>query len=320
MAVLSFMLVGCAAEDATERTASFEQVATIGLDEPEDANGGPLFGSIMDLAVDNDEHLYILDSQYHRIRVYTPSGELTRTIQLQQGSGPGEVQRATRLSVAPDGTMYLVDFLARKVMKFDPQGNFLIDIPAPGMTTQVLANSDRVFLTRLWMTSGDDLIYAHNSDGELLSQFLSKPEGADLIGRSGNFGRMASTSSNTLLYSFPFPYRIVEIDGGGNVVREANGHTPFDRAPVSVENGMVNMPQRSNGLVVADDDLVINVAMYDEVVYFDLFDGDLSFIERLDSTQTGLTAARNMRSDGNGHLYFSKDAPVPHVINVRIQM
>lgn len=319
---LVFLVAMCTSAETPEHTdsISFERVATIGLDQPDDAEGEPLFGSILDLAVDSEGHVYVLDPQYRRIQIFTPDGDPVRTVQLAQGTGPGEVQRPTAVSIGPDGTLYVLDFMARKVLMFDPEGQFLQDIPALGMTTQIHATGDRLVLTRLWLTGGDDILHVHAADGTFLTQFLKKPAEAELIARTGNFGRMASTSTGSLLYSYPYPYRIVELEVEGTLLREATGHEPFSVPPTPAEQGMVHLPQRSNGLAVVSDDLVVNAVMNEESVSFDLFDENLSYVARLDSTQTGMNSARNMVSDGNGHLYFSENTPVPHVIKVRIEM
>jgi hypothetical protein len=67
-----------------------------------------LFSAVRDLAVDEDENIYVLDFKEPFVGVFDQSGKRVRTIG-KRGQGPGEMQGPTSLCVTPRGELLVND-------------------------------------------------------------------------------------------------------------------------------------------------------------------------------------------------------------------
>lgn len=81
-----------------------------------------LFGLITQVQVDEQENIYLLDTQLSEVRVFSPSGEELRTIG-REGEGPGEVRTPVDLVMLPGRTLGLVQAFPGKIIKLDLEGN-----------------------------------------------------------------------------------------------------------------------------------------------------------------------------------------------------
>jgi DNA-binding beta-propeller fold protein YncE len=84
----------------------------------------------VDVAVNkNGDRIYVLDagginSEWHRLIVFDGEGNKINEIG-RRGSGEGEFNLPTQLTVAPDGTLYVLDAGNFRVQVFTPDGEFL---------------------------------------------------------------------------------------------------------------------------------------------------------------------------------------------------
>ncbi len=111
-------VVHCPSEPPTIRT--LELVERWRLDgDDEDA---PLFGLINDVAspAQNDD-LYMLDRQMCQVQVFSPDGELLRTLG-REGEGPGEFQNPSSLILCDDGTVAVRVGWPAKLVMLKPDG------------------------------------------------------------------------------------------------------------------------------------------------------------------------------------------------------
>jgi len=74
------------------------------------------FGVIIQVQTDEQGNIYLLDQQLAQVFVYSPDGQLLRTIS-RSGEGPGEVRRPEDLVLLPDGTVGLVQNSPGKVVR-----------------------------------------------------------------------------------------------------------------------------------------------------------------------------------------------------------
>lgn len=80
------------------------------------------FGVIFAAVSDEAGNLYLLDRQLCQVFVYSPAGELLKTLS-RQGEGPGEIQRPIGLLFMPDGTLGIVQGFPGRIVKIDLDGN-----------------------------------------------------------------------------------------------------------------------------------------------------------------------------------------------------
>ncbi|MCK4305353.1 MAG: 6-bladed beta-propeller [Candidatus Eisenbacteria sp.] len=89
-----------------------------------------LFGIITQVEIGDDNNIYLLDNQLSQVQVYSPEGELLRTLG-GPGEGPGEVTNPAAMTVLPNGNIGLVKAMPGKLIRLDSEGTPLDDfIPA----------------------------------------------------------------------------------------------------------------------------------------------------------------------------------------------
>jgi streptogramin lyase len=95
---------------------------------PDYRNGRP-----SGLSVDSQGNLVVSDSHYHRVRVYSPDGELLRTIGGAAGTEPGQLGYVSDALCDADGVFYVAEFGEnQRISKFSPEGKFIKCWGAPG--------------------------------------------------------------------------------------------------------------------------------------------------------------------------------------------
>lgn len=98
------------------------------FDDPARCGRGP--HQIKISPYDPDKHVWIIDDQLHMIYKFTYDGELVYSHGEYgvPGRGPNNFARPTDIAWLPDGTYFISDgYDGKRVAKFDPQGNFLMD-------------------------------------------------------------------------------------------------------------------------------------------------------------------------------------------------
>ncbi len=95
-----------------------EEIWRAGGADDEDA----FFGLITRVLADDSGRLYVLDSQLQQVHVYSPDGNLERTV-FGEGDGPGEVRRASDLVQLADGSLGVVNRFPAALITIDRTGN-----------------------------------------------------------------------------------------------------------------------------------------------------------------------------------------------------
>lgn len=78
----------------------------------------------VDVAVGPDGTIWTISAK-HTIVAFTPEGRPVRVIRSQDGTATGQVKALEGITVAEDGTLYLADYGANKIIAMDPTGRFL---------------------------------------------------------------------------------------------------------------------------------------------------------------------------------------------------
>jgi DNA-binding beta-propeller fold protein YncE len=76
------------------------------------------------LAIDQQDHIWVTDACNHRVQVFDTGGNLIK-IWGSQGGGPGELYYPYDLVLAPDGTVYIAEFGNHRVQRFTRDGRWL---------------------------------------------------------------------------------------------------------------------------------------------------------------------------------------------------
>jgi len=178
LTVLSF--AGSGAKAVGETTSSSPQWITR-------SPGGPLsFPS--DIAIDRRGVVFLLDSGTRTISIFTPDGDPIREI-----AGSGRWRDPVSLALSPDGTMFVADGEAARVLEMDRGGKILREYPAGkgARVTGVAVYGDSIYCTD---NRNARVIVFHRGGG-----------------RSGGWGTRGSGPGE-----FLSPFRIVA-DAGGRI-------------------------------------------------------------------------------------------------------
>ena len=112
-------------------TLQLEELWRAGGEDDEDV----IFGIVARALVDDDNNIYLLDSQLAEIPVFSPDGELMETLG-REGDGPGEFRGPSDMCFLPDGTIGVLQGFPGKVVKLGmdntPAGTWTLGDPAAG--------------------------------------------------------------------------------------------------------------------------------------------------------------------------------------------
>jgi len=100
---------------------SFEEELQIGSADKSDKY---IFSSIDGLDVDDNGHIYVLDSRVAEVKVFSQDGEYLRSIG-GRGQGPGEMQRPLFLQITADNELVVHDYATQHFIYFSLDGQFL---------------------------------------------------------------------------------------------------------------------------------------------------------------------------------------------------
>jgi hypothetical protein len=93
---------------------------------------GSVLGEISDMDFLPDGKLLIMDGQARQLFVFSPSGELVRTLG-REGSGPGEFRAATEVEVTPEGFIVVLDPGNVRFSSWTAEGELLDSHPLRGV-------------------------------------------------------------------------------------------------------------------------------------------------------------------------------------------
>ena len=83
-----------------------------------------LFSRVSDIAVDEEEKIYVLDSKESQLKVFDKNGEYSKAIG-KKGQGPGEMRGPTSLVITSQQEILVNDPSARKIHFFTLDGSYL---------------------------------------------------------------------------------------------------------------------------------------------------------------------------------------------------
>lgn len=131
------------------------------------------FGNVASIQLDNAGDFLLLDSQLSQVHVFSPEGDLLRTI-CGEGDGPGEARRPGDMLVAADGTVCVLQGFPGRIVRLHPDG-----------------------------TPAGEGRYSTGQEGEgqfsVLVRGLALPDGMLLAGISMDFGGGALSNQNYFL-------------------------------------------------------------------------------------------------------------------------
>jgi len=318
------VLSGCYSNrNRTRPQCEIKKLNTIGIDSElgeSEFLGDKLvtFGSINSLATDIHDNLYALDGSYMKISKFDSVGHLLRVLNLKKGRRQGEFVDPRDFGIGNDGSIYITDFATKKITVLDSIDQFLNQFALRFLPADIVVCNNRVLVTGFWLSYQGPIIQVYSTDGIFLSAFVQRPSKWGLIASTGNFDHMAVSTTGTIYYSFPCPYKILELDLNGKILSQSVETEVFQFDDPVSENGKITMKEGSRGLATLPSGHVINIVQSGYNWMIDIFTSNLSFIGQLNSKEFSLSALRLIVTDSKGGVYFSVDEPLPHIIKYKI--
>jgi DNA-binding beta-propeller fold protein YncE len=165
--------------DMTARIQVFDTQGNYlrGWKTPEWHNGRPT-----GLSIDRDGRLMVADTHYHRILIYSPEGDLLRTVQWKRGDGPGEFDLVADVVQDSEGSYYVSEYGDNnRVQKFDSEWRFLLQWGGHGSEPGQFARPQCLALDeeeRLWVAdSCNHRIQVFDRHGKFLQTWGSPGSG-----------------------------------------------------------------------------------------------------------------------------------------------
>jgi DNA-binding beta-propeller fold protein YncE len=168
------------------------------------------------------DRLYLSEYRGGRISVLSSSGDWLSYIG-SRGLGDGNLLGPQNLTVDEDGYIYVVDYGNRRVVKFDPEGNFILSF---GKTQRNQAGLFPGFLSPTGIAVRDGLVYTadasakqifiHDSNGiyrgTLAAAGLTGPESLRFLADD----RLLAADTNRVLLIDPFSAQVRLLGTAGN--------------------------------------------------------------------------------------------------------
>lgn len=156
---------------------------------PDFRNGRP-----SGLSIDRDGNLLVSDSHYHCLRIYSPTGDLLKTIGGEAGTAPGQFSYISAAIQDEDGFYYVAEFGEnQRISKLDAKGQFLHCWGSPG-------NEPGQFARIRALTLGPDgNLYAADACNHRIQVFTREGK---LVRHFGTFG----TEPGQLAYPYDLAF------------------------------------------------------------------------------------------------------------------
>jgi DNA-binding beta-propeller fold protein YncE len=260
-----------------------------------------------ELAIDQSDHLYVVDAKNHRIQKFDKDGKFL-LMWGKQGEGDGEFNflvpgtgYAGGVSVDAQGNVYVADYGNQRIQKFDPNGNFLMKWGSEGKGDGQFMGPTNISLDsqgNIYVIDGErDDIQKLDPDGS----FLSKWGGSGAAdGQFFNAGGLVVDAQGNVYVAAGENQRVDKFDSGGGFLLKwgsaGQGDNEFDLpCDVAVD------PQ--GNVYVVNFGYSFGSESQPRV---QKFDGDGQFLARWGSFGTGDGQFRNPDGivlDGEGNVY-----------------
>lgn len=136
------------------------------------SEGEYLFSIINDIAVDDEERIYVLDSKEAHIKIFDKTGKYIKTFG-KKGQGPGEMSRPSSIEITPQNEIAVNDSSARKIHFFTLEGDFI----------RAISQADRAFFSNPKVDEDGNITASYMIMDEEVTYVLKKftPQLKDLL-------------------------------------------------------------------------------------------------------------------------------------------
>lgn len=191
------------------------------------------FIRVSDVEVDEDGNIYVLDPRQYRIQKYDKNGKYLQMIG-RQGEGPGEFQRASRMTLSARGKLYVDEF--RKILIFNQDNTYERSINVDSLILSYLVTKEENFLgwarVRAEEATSFDVILI-DSNGKKIDTIASYPDPSVILTKSSSGGggimmggsppyspglSFCPVSDELGVYGYSDEYRLWVVNSTGEIV------------------------------------------------------------------------------------------------------
>jgi hypothetical protein len=270
--------------------------------------------------VDKNGQIYILDAGNSRIQCFSKEGKFLFSFG-RQGQGPGELSNniASKIKILSDGNIYVIDNYPRRINVYNSEGKFLFagkikflfGGKSSGYFADIILLNNVYYLSSLYLEENHKPIHISHKLGKVDRSFgIFFEPAVDQLQRINKLphpdwwrvyyagcNKLVATNKNEIIYSQPYPYRLIKYDTKGHLLKDIMGDVGFDTHHhveykyVSGAGGttMYHYPypnSPSTGIVLdvsinRDNQVVVPYVNQDQdFFYIDIYDLDLNLISR----------------------------------------
>lgn len=145
-------------------------IRTWGGDEEEDLK--KVIKHMGDIEFDSNGNFYICANYEHCVRVFSPNGEFIRQIG-RRGKGPGDLLTPYSIDLAPNGNLWVLEMMGRRIQRFDPSGKSVSSFNIDGWCEWIGVTSGSEILSHFPFKTFKTrkIIYAMDQEGKIQKEF-----------------------------------------------------------------------------------------------------------------------------------------------------
>jgi DNA-binding beta-propeller fold protein YncE len=138
------------------------------------------FGRPTGLTIGRDGNVLVADTHYFRVLIYSPQGDLLKTIGGKQGHGPGEFGFVTDVVQDAAGNYYVSEYGDYdRIQKFTPQGEYILEWGGHGSEPGQFLRPQNMVLDEkkdeIWVADAcNHRIQVFDTSGKLLKMWGTK--------------------------------------------------------------------------------------------------------------------------------------------------
>lgn len=260
-----------------------------------------MFSVARDIAVDEEERIYVLDSKEAHIKVFDKNGRYIKTIG-RKGQGPGEMNSPSSIQITAQKKIAVNDSSARKIHFFTLEGKFLHAVSQRnmGFFTDPIIDKQGNIIASYFIMDNEVTYVLKKFDSQLKELF---PLFSKVILKYPDFNPFFPKSywgiikGDNIIWGFADKYELFIIDNAGKTVKKITRE--YDPIKITDEEREISTEQLAEGVnliwnehhnpfiyLCVDDLGYIFTRTYERLLdsseyYYDVFDADGKYIAKI---------------------------------------
>jgi len=233
-----------------------------------DENSGYIFSMIGGVAVDEEDNIYVLETEEGKVSKFDKEGKYLYSFG-QKGQGPKELFFATTMRMGNDNNLYVLCSGTHRITEFSLNGEFIKTIPINEMVDlpySFVIDNNGDFYISYYSIKLNSVIHKHNYKGTLIQSFgkpipFQKPlDNVEFNLRNTNsYGCLLINKDFNLVFSRSNPYEIDFYTNEGVLFKRLFREDDFMPFPKVEKHGRVisfHVPVSCDYLGVIDNKLL----------------------------------------------------------------